>query len=263
MGWKVQLSDQAVKALKKLDRVNREMIVAYLEQRIDGCSNPRLYGKPLKKDSDTVWRYTVGQYRLICELDNMIITVYVHGGILMNLIKTIQDWAYSLAISLALALFINIFIAQHIVVEGHSMDPTLQNHQHLVVSKLSHSIKQIPDYGDIVIIDSRVNRERSLKDDLAEPVNKFISQQDYVFIKRVIGKPGDVLEFNHGNVVRNGIKLDETYILEPMKYPLDRKVVVPNNSVFVMGDNRNNSMDSRIIGNIPLDHVLGKVFIKL
>jgi signal peptidase I len=260
--WKVQLSDQAVKELKKLDRVDREMLISYLEQRIEGCSNPRLYGKPLKDNMNSLWRYKVGRYRLICELEDGIVTIYVHGGIVMNLINTIQEWVYSLTVSLAIALFINIFIIQHMVVEGHSMDPTLQDHEHLVISKLSHSMNQLPSYGDIVIIDSRVNRERGLKDDLAEPLIKWVRQPNYIFVKRVVGKPGDVLEFKDGNIFRNGLKLDEPYILEPMKSE-DRKFIVPDSSIFVMGDNRNNSMDSRFIGNIPLDHILGVMFVKL
>lgn len=180
----------------------------------------------------------------------------------MKLINTIQEWVYSLVISLAIALFINIFVVQHMVVEGHSMDPTLRDQEHLIVTKLSHTMNKLPAYGDVVIIDSRVNRERSLKDDIAEPVAKWVSQQNYVFIKRVVGKPGDVLEFKNGTVFRNGIKLDEPYILEPMKNVEDRTVTVPANSIFVMGDNRNNSMDSRLIGNIPLNHVLGVMLVK-
>lgn len=179
------------------------------------------------------------------------------------MIKDIQEWAYSLIISVAIALFINAFVLQHMVVEGHSMDPTLHHQQHLVISKISHSISQLPNYDDIVIIDSRVKRERSVKDDLVEPVNKFITQQEYIFVKRVIGKPGDVLEITNGTVFRNGKKLEENYILEPMKHSLDKKIIVPADSVFVMGDNRNNSMDSRMIGTIPLDHVLGKMVFKL
>lgn len=181
----------------------------------------------------------------------------------MKLVQNVQEWVYSLIISFAIALFINAFLLQHMVVEGHSMDPTLQHQQHLVISKIAHSINQLPNYDDIVIIDSRVKRDRSVKDDVVEPVNKFITQQEYIFIKRVVGRPGDVLEFTNGNVFRNGIKLEENYILEPMKHSLDKKVIVPAGSVFVMGDNRNNSMDSRIIGNIPLDHVLGKMVVKL
>ena len=181
----------------------------------------------------------------------------------MKLIDSIQDWICSLALSLAIALFINIFLVQHMVVEGHSMDPTLHDHQHLIISKFSHSIKKMPDYGDIVTIDSRVSRERSLKDDLYEPITNLVNQQQYVFVKRVIGKSGDVIEFKDSQVYRNGTKLDEPYILETMRVMVDQKITVPADSIFVMGDNRNNSMDSRMIGAVPLNHVLGVMVAKI
>lgn len=177
----------------------------------------------------------------------------------MKLLDTLQEWISSIAISLALAILINVFVVQHVVVEGQSMDPTLRDHQHLIVSKVSHSIKKLPDYGDIVTIDSRVNRPRSIEDDLTEPIMDITSHPQYVFVKRVIGKPGDVLEFKSDKVYRNGEKLNEPYILEPMKAAADQKITVPSNCIFVMGDNRNNSLDSRFIGAVPLDHVLGSL----
>jgi len=73
----VQISDQAIKELKKLDRVNRELIFTYIEQRIEGCENPRLFGEPLKENLSGYWRYRIGQYRLICEIDDAVVTVYV------------------------------------------------------------------------------------------------------------------------------------------------------------------------------------------
>lgn len=77
MSWKVQLSDQAIKELKKLDRVNRELILTYIEQRIQDCENPRLFGEPLKENLAGYWRYRIGQYRLICELNDEVVTIYV------------------------------------------------------------------------------------------------------------------------------------------------------------------------------------------
>ena len=78
--------------------------------------------------------------------------------------------------------------------------------------------------------------------------------------KRVIGRPGDTLEFKDGHVWRNGEELQEPYTKDPaMNYSRTTPVVVPEGHVFVMGDNRNHSSDSRFIGPVPVDHVLGFV----
>ncbi|WP_026074385.1 signal peptidase I [Brevibacillus massiliensis] len=175
--------------------------------------------------------------------------------------KEVWSWVRSLGIAVILALFIGIFVIQPFKVEGHSMDPTLHDQQRVIVSKLPHTFSYLPDYGDIVIIDSRVDRERTFKDDLLEnPLFGLFQKADnhFLYIKRVIGKPGDVLEFKDHKVYRNGQALDEPYIKETMDFVADGKWVVPANHIFVMGDNRNNSRDSRDIGFIPLDHVLGK-----
>jgi signal peptidase I len=129
------------------------------------------------------------------------------------------------------------------------------------VSKLAHTFSYLPDYGDIVIIDSRVYRGRTFKDDVLEnPLFQLImnTSDRAFFIKRVIGKPGDILEFKNHHVYRNGVVLSEPYVKEMMEYQSVVKWTVPAQEIFVMGDNRNNSEDSRMIGYIPLDHVLGK-----
>ena len=77
MNWKVQISDPALKELHKIDRVNREMILSYLEERIDGCVDPRRYGEPLKGNLSGYWRYRIGQYRLLCEIEDECVTVAV------------------------------------------------------------------------------------------------------------------------------------------------------------------------------------------
>ncbi|EAX47309.1 addiction module toxin, RelE/StbE family [Thermosinus carboxydivorans Nor1] len=80
MSWKVKLSDQVVKQLKKIDPVAREMLLTYLEQRIEGSADPRRYGEPLKGNLSGYWRYRIGQYRLLCEIEDIEdneVTVYV------------------------------------------------------------------------------------------------------------------------------------------------------------------------------------------
>jgi len=84
-----------------------------------------------------------------------------------------------------------------------------------------------------------------------------------VWVKRIIGKPGDTITFQDGKVIRNGQLLNETYTKEDMRFYPDKKIVVPADHVYVLGDNRNNSSDSRFIGSIPLNHVLGTVVHKI
>jgi signal peptidase I len=177
-----------------------------------------------------------------------------------KILTEIRSWITSIGVAFGCTLLIGVFIIQPTNVLGHSMDPTLHNEQRIFVLKLSHTFKQEPKYGDIVVIDSRVDRSRSIVDDLLEhPLISLLDGADNhnFYIKRVIGKPGDVLEFKNNNVYRNGEALNEPYLNEQMNYSSNEKIVVPEKHLFVMGDNRNNSKDSRSIGFIPLDHVLG------
>ncbi|MFC5451510.1 signal peptidase I [Paenibacillus aestuarii] len=179
----------------------------------------------------------------------------------MQVLKQIWSWVGSIAISFILVIFLGVFVFQSTKVMGHSMDPTLHDQQRVYVSKLSHTLGNEPNYGDIVIIDSRIDLKRTFKNDLLDsPLLSLLTQKDdkHVWIKRVIGKAGDELELKDHKMYRNGVLLDEPYINEQMRDSADMKWKVPEDHVFVMGDNRNNSMDSRVIGYIPLDHVLGK-----
>lgn len=191
---------------------------------------------------------------------------YINMGDFMH---EVLDWLYSIVVALILAMIIHIFIFVPTRVSGESMYPSLQNGQYLIVSKIGHVLHKDVNYKDIVIIDSRVQRERTWADDVLEPLDNYLSifshnsQQHNIWVKRVIGKSGDELAFHDGYVYRNGEKLEEAYIKEPMEFSMDGTYVVPEGMVFVMGDNRNHSSDSRFIGAVPLDHVLGTVTFQL
>lgn len=180
----------------------------------------------------------------------------------MKFLNNLLDLLQSVAIAGVLSLLISVFVFQPTEVLGNSMQPTLESKEIVFLSKIAQTFNIEPNYGDIVVIDSRTWRERSFKDDFVEnPMLRFLtSRKDNheFWIKRVVGKSGDVIELKDGKVFRNGVLLEEPYILEPM-ITYNQKVVVPENHVFVMGDNRNHSKDSRQVGPVPEDHVLGKM----
>lgn len=189
----------------------------------------------------------------------------------MKVIKEIISWLLYIVAAFVIAMLINIFVFQPTYVEGMSMEPTLHNGDRLIINKLPHTFHRTPTYGEIVVIDSRVQEPRTIINDVTENFrNNAISilllklpQDEFYWIKRVVGLPGDVLEFKDGKLIRNGKVVDEPYIAELMDYTSDEKITVPENNVFVMGDNRNHSKDSRYIGFVPFSHIIGKYAVKL
>mgnify|MGYP003584988351 FL=1 len=153
--------------------------------------------------------------------------------------QEIKDWVVSILIAVVLAFFIRYFIVELYMVEGPSMRPTLVNSERLVVNKFIYRFKQ-PERGDVLVF--RYPRDPSRD-----------------FIKRVIAVAGDTIEIKDGRVFLNGQLQNEPYILEKTRssYSL---ATVPEGTIFVMGDNRNNSEDSRFkdVGFVPLDMIKGK-----
>ena len=158
----------------------------------------------------------------------------------------ILEWLESIAISIFIVILVFTFVFRIVIVDGSSMVPTLQDGQRLIISHLFYTPKQ----GDIVVVNSK-------------GLNKTI-------IKRVIATEGQTvdIDFYKHTVTVDGKVLDEPYINAPTArndngntYPM----VVPENTIFVMGDNRNESTDSRnsLVGCISTDDVLGKAVFRI
>lgn len=156
------------------------------------------------------------------------------------------DWAEALLISLTAVILIFVFGVRVIGVQGSSMEPTLQDSNQMLVSNLFYT----PEKGDIVII---------TKDQfMTSPI-----------VKRVIATEGDTIDidFQNGIVLVNGQVLQEYYIAEPTYTQFDMTFpqTVPENCIFVMGDNRNHSTDSRYsqLGMVDTRYVIGHVLMRV
>ncbi|MEK6754081.1 MAG: signal peptidase I [Chloroflexota bacterium] len=138
---------------------------------------------------------------------------------------------------LAVVLFVGInAISARVRVDGTSMLPTLENGEFVLVNKMSYRIGEV-DRGDIIVFHFPLNPEEEL-------------------IKRVIGLPGDQVQVQDGQVYVNGQLLNEPYIAQAPSYTGVWTIL--EGQIFVLGDNRNNSNDSKDWGLLPADNLVGK-----
>ncbi len=139
-----------------------------------------------------------------------------------------------------LAVVVHLFLAQATVVFGQSMEPNLSPQQRLIVEKISYHLHE-PYRNDIVVID--------------------LPTMEDMLVKRVVGLPGEVISIANGQVSVNGTPLDESF-----PHDLDYNSMAPlrlgPNEYFVMGDNRDNSNDSRAFGPITRDEIAGRVWLR-
>ena len=144
--------------------------------------------------------------------------------------------------TLAAALFLGVQMTiQTFEVDGTSMLPSFQDGERVLVNKLVYRLHE-PERGDVIVF---------------QPPN---DRRD--FIKRVIGLPGDTVEIHDYKVFINGQALDEPYIYYPSHYTLEKQVI-PDNSYFVLGDNRDHSNDSHTGWVAPRENIVGKAWVTI
>jgi len=157
--------------------------------------------------------------------------------------QKLWEWVRTLGLALAIALLFRAYVVEARWIPSESMVPTLEVGDRLFVDKISYKLHDI-ERGDIVVFEAPAQ-----------------SQQEDDLIKRVIGLPGDTVEIKQGIVYVNDQPLDEPYEKEQPRNDF-AKITVPANSYFMMGDNRNNSNDSRYWGFVTEEQVIGKALFR-
>jgi len=163
--------------------------------------------------------------------------------------RQLVDWLVVVGVALLAAFLIRTYVLAHFVVDGTSMASTLEDGDRVFVNKLSYRLHD-PRRGDVVVLHQLDGA----------------TQRD--LIKRVIGLPGESVEMRSCQVVIDGRQLQEPYLDPEVVTPGNcgpdpdfQPVVVPDDHVFVMGDNRAGSQDSRVLGAIDDDDLVGRAFV--
>jgi signal peptidase I len=176
--------------------------------------------------------------------------------------STFREYAEAIGMALLLALFIRTFIVQAFKIPSGSMIPTLQIGDHILVNKLTYGIR-VPLYGHYLVDFGKVQRGDVI-------VFIFPEDRSKDFIKRVVGVAGDTVEIRGKKIFINGKQVEDPHAHfegdDPQNVlPASRDdfgpTRVPENQLFVMGDNRDRSYDSRFWGFVNLDDVRGKAFL--
>ena len=193
-----------------------------------------------------------------------------------KIFNEIIEWVICFVIAYILYLIINYFFGTISCVRQTSMYPTAIEGERVVIQR-SKIFKKDLKYGDIIIFEAPIDRSIlvSTEDVTAKFIEKtgietftyyFMGIDKNEYIKRVIGLPGDhIVVKEDGFVYRNDEKLEESYVKDgytPINGPYF-DVVVPNNTIYVMGDNRGYSKDSRYFGCVPIEKVTGYVGIRV
>lgn len=192
--------------------------------------------------------------------------------------KEIFEWVVCILIALIIVVLIKAFVGFPTVVSGPSMDSTLKDRQRLWVSRIGIEFNKYPKKGDIITFEAPTvreitqvnfdknnpvavysNKSKGILEQLKNSINIF---SETSFIKRVIGLPGDYIEIKNESVYVNGEQIKENYLdagtVTDSANGLFTDIVVPDGYVYVLGDNREVSCDSRLFGCIPVEKIEGK-----
>ena len=172
--------------------------------------------------------------------------------------KAVRDWVIVLVVALVVALGIRTYVLQQFYISGPSMETTLYQPNRVLVNKLSYRLHDV-NRGDVVVFDRVTSNGESIQhDDL---------------IKRVIGLPGEKISISKCVVYVNKVALKEPYLdsrdteqedlNERCRQPEMAELVGPAKQVFVLGDNRPQSMDSRMFGSVDENRIVGRAFVVL
>lgn len=176
-------------------------------------------------------------------------------------------------VAFAIALLIKSYLLQAFYIPSASMEPILERGDRVLVEKVSYRFDD-PDRGDVVVFERQLSgftgtdeaEDESVFGEITNAFKELFgfptgSSQD--LIKRVIATEGDTVEGRDGGVLVNGEPIEEPYVADGIETPPFLQVKVPEDMVFVMGDNRNNSEDSRIFGPVKEDDIVGHAFVQI
>jgi len=159
------------------------------------------------------------------------------------------DFIETIVIALAIFVIVYKFLMQPHQVKGDSMFDNFHNGEYVLTSKITYKLND-PEVGDVVIFEAPKN-------------------EDYDYIKRIVGMPGDRVMIKKGKVYINSQLFDESGYLDTAVYtrtgryfPEGEEIIVPNSSYFVIGDNRDHSSDSREWGFVPIENIVGKAWVR-
>ncbi len=155
--------------------------------------------------------------------------------------RTVVEALVIIAAAVVIALLVQAFLVKPFTIHQVSMRPTLEEGDRILINRLAYRFGE-PSRGDVVVLHSPVNADEDL-------------------VKRIVALAGDTVAVSDGRLYLNGVAQQEPYLLEEYIQGDMPETVVPQGEVFVMGDNRNNSGDSRMFGPVGTDSLIGSAFV--